>query len=264
MPFDFLRRGTPRGAPAPAAPATPEAAILAVLDQGCRDFVFPMLDNGYVYLAAARLALFRSEDDWALVTEIFGFSPRSGVPDVSVWSFGSRLVNRQGRTDFVDENAYQGYLRVHPNDDAAFFHPIEDGWQDEENHELVAVGARSLTVRDKVVAMPGPDDLYRSGIETPALDHLRTFEVCRYVAAIERDLVLATPEERRTHVPPELTEILVLDDWHHPDTVTGEVARDTAAFRSLARVLTTGDLTDYDASEPGNTHRSNRPDGGSL
>jgi hypothetical protein len=52
--------------------------ILAVLD-GCFDsFTFPMLDNGYVYLAATRLSAYRSESDWAIAIEVFGFSPRAG------------------------------------------------------------------------------------------------------------------------------------------------------------------------------------------
>ena len=46
--------------------------------------------------------------------------------------------------------------------------------------------------------------------------------------------------------------------------MTGEVASQTASFRSIARVLATGDVDAYDASEPGKTHWSNWPDGGTL
>lgn len=261
MPYGFLRRARARPR---KPPATPQARILDVLDQGCRDFVFPMLDNGYVYLAAARLSLHRSEADWALVFEIFGFSPRSGAPDVSVWSFGSRLANRKTAADFVRQDAFRNYLRVHAHDDAAFFYPVGEGWQDADDLELVARDATSLVVRGKEIGIPGRDDLRRFGIEPSEADRLRTFEVCRYIAEIERDGVLATPDERRTHVPADLDEILVLDDWHHPDTVNGQVASETAAFRSIAEVLATGDVGAYDPSEPGNTHWSNWPDGGSL
>jgi hypothetical protein len=260
MPFQFLRRARDStGSLAQAA-----KAILDVLDQGCRDFVFPMLDNGYVYLAAARLSLHRSETGWALVFEIFGFSPRGGAPDVSVWSFGSRLANRKTEAEFVNGDAYRNYLRVHAHDDAAFFYPLGDGWQDPDDLELAARDATSLTVRGKKIAIPTRDELRRLGIEPSEPDRLRTFEVCRYVAAIERELVLATPDERRTHVPADLGQILVLDDWHHPDLVTGQVASETAAFRTIAEVLATGDVGAYDPSEPGNTHWSNWPDGGSL
>ena len=68
--------------------------ILNILDRCCDDFTFPILDNGYVYLAATRMSLFRSDVDWALVIEIFGFSPRTGLPDISIHTFASRLWNR--------------------------------------------------------------------------------------------------------------------------------------------------------------------------
>jgi hypothetical protein len=51
-------------------------AILSILDRCCDAFTFPMMDNGSIYLAAARLSLYRSRIDWAMVIEVFGFSPR--------------------------------------------------------------------------------------------------------------------------------------------------------------------------------------------
>ena len=46
--------------------------ILSILDRCCDMFAFPMLDNGYWYLAATRLSLYRSATDWAMVIEVFG------------------------------------------------------------------------------------------------------------------------------------------------------------------------------------------------
>ena len=51
----------------------PPVAILDVLDRAAADFTFPMLDNGYVYLAASPLSLHRSASDWAVMFERFGF-----------------------------------------------------------------------------------------------------------------------------------------------------------------------------------------------
>ena len=248
----------------PAPPPTGQEAILAVLDQGCDDFVFPMLDNGYVYLAAARLSLFRSADDWAVAFEIFGFSPRAGEPDVSVWTFGSRIAGRKGRADYASQEAYDTYLAAHAHDDAEFFHPIGGSWQDAEWGELVSPTATTVTVRGRPIEIPDRATLARHGIDLAEPDRVRTYELCRYLADVAREGVLATADERRTHVPPELDEFLVLDDWHHPDTLNGQRASDTAAFRSLARALASGDVAAYDASEEPNTHWSNWPFGGSL
>jgi hypothetical protein len=68
--------------------------ILSMLDRCCDAYTFPMLHNGYVYLAGTRLSLYRSATDWAMVIEVFGFSPRSEVPDTHIHTFASRLHGR--------------------------------------------------------------------------------------------------------------------------------------------------------------------------
>src|SRR5262245_18662744 len=91
--------------------------ILSILDRCCDAFTFPMLDNVYVYLAATRLSLFRSAQDWAMVIEVFGFSPRSGLPDTHIRTFASSLINRKSARDYVSQDAYNAYLANHPNDE---------------------------------------------------------------------------------------------------------------------------------------------------
>jgi hypothetical protein len=85
QPVSRPKKGSPRTMPHNAN------QILAILDTCCHAATFPMLDNGYVYLAASRLSLHRSDSDWALVIEIFGFSPRSSSPDLHIYTFASRL-----------------------------------------------------------------------------------------------------------------------------------------------------------------------------
>ena len=71
-----------------------QPGILSILDRCCDAYSFPMLDNGYVYLARTRLSLYRSAADWAMVIEVFGFSPRLALPDTHIHTFASRLNNR--------------------------------------------------------------------------------------------------------------------------------------------------------------------------
>src|SRR5215467_6462918 len=93
--------------------------ILSVLDECSRNFTFPALDNGYVYLAASRLSLHYSPTDWALVVEVFGFNPRAGLPDLCVYTFASRLYNRQPPEMYTAEQRAT-YLANNPNNEMAF------------------------------------------------------------------------------------------------------------------------------------------------
>ncbi len=90
------------------------------------------------------------------------------------------------------------------------------------------------------------------------------FEFCRYLAETRRDDVLATDEERTKQVLPGLPQVLLLDEWRHPDLVEDERPSDTDTFRQIAEVASTGDASKYKAPEPSNTHWSNWPEGGLL
>jgi hypothetical protein len=244
---------------------TPEA-ILAVLDQCCNSFTFPMLDNGYVYLAGTRLSLHRSVTDWALVIEVFGFSPRAGLPVTCIQTFASRVHNRKPPERYVNRQAYEKYLSNNPHNESHFIYPIREGpWQDVENSELVAENANEVIVREQSISLPPPGEYARHGIELEKAPRIQVFELCRFLAGIAREQVLATPLERCVSLLPDLEQILQLEEWHHPD-VADSSARPSGSetFQQLAQVLVTGDVSHYRPSLPPNTHWGNWPDGGRL
>jgi hypothetical protein len=240
--------------------------ILSILDRCCDAFTFPMLDNGYVYLAATRLSLYRSPQDWAIVIEVFGFSPRAGLPDTHIQTFASRLHNRDTPKDYINRDAYENYLAIHPHDEYRTVFPVDEGpWQDAEHEEFVSADASEIVVRKQARPLPRPEDYARHGIKLEDAPRVQVFELCRYLAAIAREEVLATPQERRVSVLPEMGQILQLDEWHHPNVVDDEQRPGgSETFQQLAHVLATGDVRLYRPSQPPNTHWQNWPEGGRL
>jgi hypothetical protein len=224
-----------------------------------------MLDNGYVYLAGTRLSLYRSPEDWAMVIEVFGYSPRAGLPDTHIHTFASRLYDRDRPENYVSREAYERHLINKPHNDSRFIHPIEEGgWQHEESLELVRDGATEVRLRHRSVPLPRPEDYVARGIELEDPSEIRVFELCRYLADVARDEVLATPAERRVSVRPEMTQLLQLEEWHHPDLVEDELPSGSTTFQQLARVLETGDPGHYRPTSDPNTHWRNWPEGGTL
>jgi len=239
--------------------------ILGVLDHCCESHCFPMLDNGYVYLAASRLSLFKSREDWALVIEIFGYSPRSGIPDTHVYTIGSRLRRTRTQADFVSRTAYEAYIANNPNNESAFIYPIEEGdWQSPLNDELLAHGQHYVSVRGQAVATPPVPEYAKHQIPLTAGQGVHVFEFCRYLAASMRESVLATADEQRICVPSDLVRLIQLDEWRHPDLLNDERPSDLATFQMLAEILAGGDPARYGTPETPNTHWSNWPGGGSL
>ncbi|MFO0969231.1 MAG: hypothetical protein U0793_27055 [Gemmataceae bacterium] len=241
------------------------AEILSILDRCCDAYAFPMLDNGYVYLAATRLSLYRSEMDWAMVIEVFGYSPRAGVPDTSIQTFASRLHDRDPPENYVNRQAYERYLANRPNNEYRSIFPVQAGpWQDEENDEFVAEGADEVLVRTRAIPLPSAGEYVRHGIHLEQAPRVQVFELCRFLAAIARDQVLATAKVRRVSILPGMEQILQLEEWHHPNVVAKEGPSSSETFQQLARVLATGDARLYRPTQPPNTHWRNWPDGGRL
>jgi hypothetical protein len=239
--------------------------ILSVLDRCCKAYTFPMLDNGYVYLAATRLSLHRSMTNWAMVIEVFGFSPRAGLPDTHIYTFADRLHDRDPPERYVTREAHERYLAGNPHNESRFVFPIDEGpWQDDENDGFVTKNATEITVRGHALPLPSFDQYSHCGVELEQPPQVRVFELCRILADIAREQVLATPPERSVSVLPDMVQILQVEEWHHPNVVDGDRPSESETFRQFAHVLATGEAGLYRPSRQPNTHWRNWPQGGQL
>jgi hypothetical protein len=238
--------------------------ILAVLDSRCDNFTFPMLDNGYLYLAATRLSLYRAAEEWAMVIETIGYSPRSSLPDTCIYTFASTTCDRHIPEGYGPKEI-SDLLALNPNNDMRFVFPIDPGdWQGDSGF-VQGEEATELVVRGQRQPIPSLEQYEQRGIVLESSPHVQVFELCRFLANDIRDLVLATADERRMSILPTMLQILQLEEWHHPNVVDSEERPSgSEAFQQLAQVLATGNRDLYRPSQPPNTHWRNWPDGGSL
>jgi hypothetical protein len=229
----------------------PASQILKVLDGCCASHSFPALNHSEVFPAATRMFLFRSEEDWAITIEVFGFSPRADVPAVTVVTVGSRLVNRPGPEDFFNDHAFRCHRDLHPHDETRFVYPVENGpWLEGES---VSQAAEEVVVRGAFIPLPQRSEYEGAGITLGEPENVQVHELCRYLGERHRDLVLCTPQELAVNLRPEMKLLLKLDEWHHPDVAAGGLPGGSATFQQLAEVLVAGDASGYRPPEPANT-----------
>ena len=227
------------------------------------DFTFPALDNGYVYLANTRLSIFKSIKDWAIIIEVFGFSPRSGVPDIQIFTFSNNLHNRNPPENHANKDYYLKYVNNNPHNESTFVYPIvNNDWFDEDEPEIV-INNRLCQLRGFKLETPNSSEYKKCDISLEE-DTPQTFEYCRYLAHHHPDKVLANDTELRANISPDMELLIQLDEWHHPDIVDGELPSQTELFKQLAQVLVTGNKELHKPSCPPNTHWSNWPEGGTL
>lgn len=246
-----------------SALAAQERTILKILDESAEDLKIPMLDNGYVYLAASRLTIFRAQKDWAFVFETFGYSPRAGNPDLTIQTIATSLVNRKTQSDYINREAYDRYLWSNKHSEYKTFFPIENiEWMNDDDSETLSPNGK-VVLRGKAYSLPKLSEYAQYRIKLLE-DEPMTFEACRFFAAKYRDKILATQQERRFNIPHHFEEFLSLDDWIHPNLADGQMPSETQSFRQLAKILVTGDTSQYTLEKQGNTHWKNWPEAGLL
>jgi len=225
-----------------------------------------MLDNGYVYPADTRLSLYRSHDDWGLVIEVFGFSPRAWDPDVHIYTFGSQICNRKPADRWNNPETHANYLRNNPFNESRFIHPVDlTECRPEGYSEILARPLANVYIRGEGMRVPSLETWAEHGVEMENPDEPAVYELCRVLASMERDRIFATKVERCANLPSECTLLLQLEEWNHPDVVDDDHRPgNSETFRQLAKVLVTGDLNHYRPTQPPNTHWKNWPDGGTL
>jgi hypothetical protein len=212
------------------------------------------------------MSLHKSETDWGLVIEVFGYSPRAGLPDTHIYTFSSNLHQRKSALDFVSAAAHALYLSNNPFNESAFVFPIAEGdWLDADNQELIASGHHTVKVRGDTRALPTTEEYDRAGVLRSQPPRVAVFEFCRALAFLDRERVLATPVERTAHLEPSMRQILQLEEWHHPHVVDGgHRPSNSETFNLLAETLISGDPRNYRPTLRPNAHWTHWPEGGSL
>lgn len=256
--------------PAPEKPddyecSAEERAILDHLDEHAERFEFPVLDNGYIYLAAARLHVFSSLKDWAIVVQQLGFFYRLDDCerfDCGVYAYGS-CIEEPGLNSIWADNAegeYVARIGRQPIDNAPSGNLLA------EDEEYIDPNATSFLLRGREVAVNHDRGFYAGiGIELSDKNHIQGYEFLRGLVPEHRNELLFDDASLRRILPPGIDEILTLDDWHHPAIgQPGNKPSESEVFRQLAKVLVTKDVSHYSPSLPGNTHWKNWPAGGSC
>lgn len=228
--------------------------ILRQLDSEAESYVFPMLDNGYYFHGDQKLTIFRDEKRWAILLEILAYNNHldglEGITTVAA-VFGNCLTGWNDNDNF---NYFANDSQI-----KAFIY--------DENNYPSYLNPLAKTIKVKEIEIPIIFDLehYKiKKIDFEFVNKITPWEFMRGLIPEHSHLFWLTREEISKKIPIDLPTFMILDNWHHPDLVVGEMPSDTETFRQLANVILNGDKNLYNTSEVNNTHWSNWPEGGIL
>jgi Family of unknown function (DUF7003) len=218
--------------------------ILEDLDKHAAEFNFPVVDNAYVALAAARLSAFRNQGHWLIIFEVLGFSEREIEFVNDYYAYGSCTP----KSGFIGEEVPVRNSRENPVFDRKTNECIAD-W----NRWSISVDGKEMTFS------PIPEEYARAGIviEGPAgRGTLSEIDMLRFlVYRLGCDRFFMSESVLLGHFPGcrDVTKFLQSTSWQHPDIASGERPSQNVSIRSLVKALSEGDPFLFDPGVP-NTH----------
>ena len=229
--------------------------ILEKLDEAARQFVFPMLDNGFVYPADVRMSIYWDASRWLIIIEALGIHNRAVSGTDSIYNclhlFGNALHRKPGTAN------------------ADFLYPVESLSEDplfaDQYDWNVCPEAKALSIRGQRISLDlSTAALAKKGLSLLDPPEIDPVVVLRSLLPEHRDLLLASPEQLGARNPHSLPLKIRLDEWHHPDLANSELPSESETFQMLVEAIVTGNTRCYAPTKQPNTDWRNWPDGGTL
>lgn len=212
--------------------------ILHCLDSQSVDRGFPTFSNCNIDMVTARLRGFRNETSWIIMFEqLVNYYPAEGIlPILLIDVLGNCFENKKSR---INESLYPVQIEN------------ECEWESKEaehdNDDLLYLMIREqqITVKYKLIEKHSHWNL--------------GFNLLVHLLANHREEMLATEDEIRAIVPSDMQQVILLDNWHHPDVCSWNgrknrhfIPSDAMSMRMIAQVLETENIDFYQPREEAN------------
>ncbi|MBV6622916.1 MAG: hypothetical protein KI793_08185 [Rivularia sp. (in: Bacteria)] len=230
--------------------------ILNCLDKAAANLDFPGFNNMNYDMVTARLTGFRNDIDWALtIEEIVIWYGLNGVEPVLVVSaFSSRVLINEPFAIYYPVKYLLSELERNKQDyqDMSVagiicgegFDVWEENEQEIPEYLVVAIRGKKIIINSSEIP------------RHPKIKDNFNFDLIIHLANKYRTQILATETEFREIVPSELTQIIQLDNWHHPDVYNPSsefyVPSKTKSMQMIAQVLVSGKAELYQPCEENN------------
>jgi hypothetical protein len=198
------------------------------LDKHASEFNFPVFDNAYVDMAAARLTAFRGTKEWAIAFEVLGYSTNEGAFVNDLYAFGSCLL----KEGFVSSTPI---MSAAPND--PLIDPQTGAWIADWERWMVVMKGKSYEFA------PAREEYLSQGLQVPTeggAGSLGESQVLRFFVYREGtgELFMKEDELRaELQLDSKMSVFLQTEQWQHPDVAGEEKPSQNVSIRSLLAAL---------------------------
>lgn len=202
------------------------------------------LQHGYFETAGSRIHLYADKDQWAIVFEKSGYMNRATTAEIELDYIGNCI-------DYpVDKYPERNYITNASNivliDDEEYKRiENKEGTTDLENFELISNKTAEIKVRHNLIPFNNNyRDYEKEGIKIRPYgnpSHLIGFgDLIRFYNETNPNLISATEEEIKRHIPHDLKKILTIDEFYYdPNTLPSK----QEVYKLIAKVLVSKNKT---------------------
>lgn len=222
---------------------------------------FPDLEDGYRSTAGSRIHLYGDSMRWAVVFETNGYHNHAFSAMIELDYVGNCInypVENQPKRTYISN---QSHLVLISSEE---YERIENKKGRElENFELVSADIKQIQVRDKTIPFnSNSKDYEKLGVEIQDFDNPHKLigfkDLVRYLHETSPEVISATEEDIKAHIPYDLPKIMTIDAFHFNSFYDKEtLPSQQETYQLIAKVIVNQDSTYWKPTQPANNHWSN-------
>ena len=207
------------------------------------------LEHGYFATAGSRIHLYADTVRWAIVFEKNGYFNRGTSAEIELVYIGNCIdypVQKDEERNYITNT--ESIVLIDPLE----FERLQNKeGQGMENFELIGQNVKEIKIRDKYIPFDNDFKNYEKlGIRLRDYENPKKLigfgDLIRYLHETNPDLIRATNDEIRLHIPKDIPKIMTIEAFHYVslyDKINLPSQQET--YKLIAKVLTTKDTLNW-------------------
>lgn len=219
------------------------------------------LEHGYCETAGNRIHLYADSTRWIVVFEKSGYQNRGTSAEIELNYIGNCIdypIYKYPERNYITNS--NNIILIDPTE----FERIEnkDG-EEMETFELIGQNIKEIKIRDNAVQFDNNHKNYEKlGIDIRDYDNPKNLigfgDFIRYLHETNPELISATEEEIRKHIPKDIPKLMTIDEFHFVsayDKTNPPSQQET--YQMIAKILTTKKVTNWKPTQKPNNSWQN-------
>ncbi len=214
------------------------------------------LEHGYCKTAGNKIHLYADSTRWAIVFEKCGYQNRANNAEIELDYVGNCI-------SYAIDKYHEGSYITNASNIVLITSQEYERITNKEDFELISPTASQLTIHGQKVAIDHDTKKYLAlGIKPRDYDNPKNLigysDIVRFFSDTNPELVSATEDEIKQHIPHDIPKLMTLDRFHFISTYDkSSLPSSQETYQLIAKVLVTRDITCWKPTLKPNNHWTN-------